>query len=167
LSDPQHLIRVLAGGEAPDELDLPSSTVDDFDPVMASFDPAADPDWQQHRRELLGLFSPQWPGWSQNGEETLRHIQAWWQAQGNMLVFFAAEPPSVPRFVGMNGASAIVERIGPVYSDQWDEIPTTYRFRLVQDPTIQDPPELKRHHKWRIADICVYRTGKAVPQPES
>jgi hypothetical protein len=132
--------------------------------------PSDDPEEQRQCVEQVGLFSSQWPGWSHDADQTRRHIIDWWKAQGGFLVFYAAEPPSVPRFVGMQGDSAIVERSGPFYRDGTDsrvEKRVTYRFRLVQDPTIQDPPELKRHHQWRIADICVYHTEKAPPQPES
>jgi hypothetical protein len=165
LADRQPLIHLLGPDETPTALDLPAKTADDFNPLdLTGSDANASPAVHELRLEMYSLISSQSPLWSPAADIMQRNVQAWIQAQGIWLTFFQDAYWPVSRFVGMNGASAIVERTVPVMQPP-NMFEATYRFRLVQDPTVQDPPEVKNHHKWRIADICVCRFAPVTDKP--
>ena len=158
LCDPKHLIR-FEGAGGPTMYELPA-TAASVPPWWAQPNrKPADPNWPEMVAQTDAAFSRHWSGWSQDPQKLWSNIQGWWADQSKAYGTYAGAADA-PQFVAMSGDGAVVE-VSDIFSAGADGgTRATYRYRLVQDATGNDPPVVKEHLQWRIADICLVNVEK-------
>lgn len=158
LCDPKYLIRFQdAGGPEAAELPITAAGVPPWWTLPKW--KAEDPMWPEMVARTNAAFARKWAGWDQDPQKLWGNIQGWWAQQSKDYGTYAWASLS-PRYVAMSGDSAVVEasHLFSVGADGGTR--ATYRYRLVQDSTIEDPPTLKEHLQWRIADTCLVKAEK-------
>jgi hypothetical protein len=164
LSDPRHLI----ANRGPSHQSLPIGALYMFDPDRApdTSKLAHDAQGTKGIRAQLRAFSRQWPGWDPDPWKWAQSVQTWWAEQTGRFGEGAgfANLLKQPRFIGMNGAQAVCEM--PVFfADPRAGInKVTYRFLMVQDPADTQSPPDQWEFLWKIADVCVWKAEKELPE---
>lgn len=165
--DPKHLIDGGTSGEATYAVqgELAAAPVALFWPWWTEPGRAGDPRMAPFLAITPALFSRRWSGWDADREKLWENIHKWWDTQRDRFGPYLLDRGRFPRFVGMSGDSAVVEMTWIIGAPPRDRSKVTYRYRAVQDPTIADPPGIKGHLKWHIADICVWKVENVPLEP--
>lgn len=160
VADAKHLISFpLGGGVAHGE--LPTEPADTTFASHWHSWPGQAPTGAVWNDKLLNtwvIFSRQWPGWDEDPGRLWPSVAAFGDAQRAKFGEYSVENNlSKARFVGMAGGDAVVERDVFYNAADGGRSKVTYRFRMVRETAPKDPPEIKVHPLWRIADICAWR----------